>query len=324
MGSFLIDSRRFAILLPLSLGVSGCATLDIPNIAAKPLPTQIDEQADINILRSAYQPVKDATVHSFCEKDKERNKSAKLSSNGDGCFEYKNLTTDTNGKLDVKGKTTIKNYLNAGFALTDIYCEQYFAGKDKAVAIRKFSDDTTVNVGSLINAILNATPASGLAKIAAGGSITLLHQGLQSYDTAFTVNPDLSKVRALVKAAQSQYRENVFYVINSKPKTDSEPKKEAPLPDSYQAAQSKILAYAGYCSYSGMKYLVENAIDNNTNDIKNKVAPQPQDEQKNSPTDTNTGKKTTPTPPNNATPTPPPVQQPVQTRIMSGDVVPPT
>lgn len=166
---------------------------------------------------------------------------------------------------------TMREYLSAGFALTDIYCERFFRKADESQRRRKFGRAFTNDVGTVMTTIL------GLAN--AGENIVTGSQAIfgfgdslwRNYDDAFVISPELATVRTLVLAKQDNFRERTLG-------------KTVPLPTTYSGAQSVILRYADSCSYLGMKALLDQSaiqqrsdLDSQTSGLRNPAVKQTQD-----------------------------------------------
>lgn len=136
-------------------------------------------------------------------------------------------------------------HLKAGFALADLYCDDYF----RRIAVRKqtrqFGRSTTNDVGTAASAGLGLAAAGSVVTGGAGVLFGLLDGIYRNYDTAFVVEPDLGKMLDLVKTAQGQFRENT--ALN--------------LPTTYADANASITAYAQLCSYAGMDDLLNVALE---------------------------------------------------------------
>jgi hypothetical protein len=158
------------------------------------------------------------------------------------------------------------DYLEAGFGLTDIYCQRFFIVANQSAQKRKFQRDSFTTVGGLVNTVLSLAKAGETAIGIVGAGFTGLDSSYKNIDNAFLVAPELSHVRDLVKAAQRDYRAEAF--------------KAAKIPRSYAGARSIIEDYAGFCSYTGMKELVDDSLADQTKDLNKRAERTDADETK--------------------------------------------
>jgi len=154
------------------------------------------------------------------------------------------IATKNNRTLAEVGKDNMARYLTAGFALSDFYCEQFFADADESQRRRRFGRGVTNDVGTAIAAVLGLANAGQNVVTGAATSFGLADSLWRNYDDAFLVTPDLSNVKTLVYAAQDNFRQKTF---------------SAELPKQYGSAQSVIMRYAHTCSTLGMKALLSQA-----------------------------------------------------------------
>ena len=94
----------------------------------------------------------------------------------------------------------------------------------------------------------------GLAKVASGivggvaGGFAFADSSFRNYDESFMVDADLSKMRRLVLSAQDNMKLEI---------------RKAP-PETIFGAESKIIRYAGLCSFLGMKDLLNESVAEKT------------------------------------------------------------
>jgi hypothetical protein len=138
-----------------------------------------------------------------------------------------------------------KRHVQAGFALADLYCDDYF----RRIAVRKqtrqFGRSTTNDVGTAASAALGLASVGSIATGGAGVLFGLMDGIYRNYDAAFVVEPDLGKMLNLVKTAQGALRTE--YGRNA--------------PGSFADANTAITAYAQLCSYAGMDNLLNVALE---------------------------------------------------------------
>lgn len=148
----------------------------------------------------------------------------------------------------------VRRYLAAGFALSDIYCAQFFIKTDEAYRRRRFGRTLTNDVGTAVATILGlARAGEGIVTGVAAG-VGFADSGWRNYDDSFIISPDLSNVQALVIAAQDNLRARTLA-------------RNAELPVDYASAQSAILRYANLCSFLGMKALLDQSAGEQRRDL---------------------------------------------------------
>ncbi len=255
---------RWALVLAAA-SLAGCTSVEAlrPDIAAKPLPSRLDEIAYINSLRSAYEVVTDD--HCFDGKDLRAFK-AKLGQgyrktddpenflSSDKCLKFKAVD---GSKL--AGKSALADYLTAGFGLTDLYCKRFFSIASETQQNRVFGRNLTNGVDTLVGSILTLASAGDTAIGITNGSFGLINGTLEGFDAAYLVGPDMPEVERLVKAEQTLFKETVFA------------KDGKSFPSSYAGARSVIESYAGICSFTGMRQLVAKSVADKTETLNQKV-----------------------------------------------------
>lgn len=257
--------------------LGGCAAVEEvrPDIAAKPLPSRLDEIAYINELRSAY--ILTRTDKSFPEElcfDGKDLRAFKSKSGqgyrqsedpenlGDGCVKFKKIEDGDSEKR------VLQSYLSAGFGLTDLYCERFFTVAAASDRDRKFGRTVSNGVDTLIGSVLTLSGAGRTAIGITNAGFGLIDDGFEAYDTAYLVGPDLSEVRRLVAAAQGEYRQSALN------------REGSGFPSTYAGARSVIERYAGLCSYTGMRELVGKSVKDKTDQINDKVENKKSDDSK--------------------------------------------
>lgn len=139
--------------------------------------------------------------------------------------------------------SNMRRYLGAGFALSDIYCDEYFRLTDEAQRRRHFARSTTNDVGTAMSAVLGLANAGEDVVTGIATGFGVLDSTFRNYDDAFVAGPDLAQVRTLVLAAQDDFRARTLA-------------SDSTLPGDYGTAQSVIMRYANICSYLGMRSLL--------------------------------------------------------------------
>jgi hypothetical protein len=141
----------------------------------------------------------------------------------------------------------IRRYLEAGFGLSDVYCQRYFVVATQSRLKRRFARNAFSSVDTLVGSILSLTAVGATATGIVNGAFGLVDSTFQNVDDSFLVAADLENVRSLVQAAQDAYR--------------AEAVRAQALATSYPAARSVIERYAGICSYTGMRRLVNASVN---------------------------------------------------------------
>jgi hypothetical protein len=297
--------QAFLYVILLSSSIAGCTNVEglRPDISAKPVPSRLDEIAYINELRSVFRADSNSLcfdgngLKPFVAKSAEgldRSDSSedlfpdetKGQKNGQ-CIRYKNIAAGEAGKLEVR------KYLAAGFGLTDLYCQRFFTVSAASEQNRKFSRNFSSGVDAMINTILSVTGAGEVPLGIANAGFEALDNTFESYDSAFLVAPDMANVRKLVFAAQDEFKKSALDT------------KRSDFPTEYQSARSIVERYAGHCSFTGMRDLINQSIKDKTDEINtqtaNADAPLPQPKKPNqAPEAVETNQKrvlTTPVPP---------------------------
>ena len=244
--------NRWAVSVGLLL--SACTSFEPlrPDIAARSTPSRLDEIAYINSLREAFDF--SSTNDSGCydgaqlrhfrptlEQGYPDHTREQEEGPAGRCAKYKTLE-------DANRNGAITRYLEAGFGLTDLYCQRYFVIAAESAQKRRFQRNTGSTVDALVNAVLGVAKAGETALTVANAGFEAYDSTYQNIEDAFMVSPEIENVRKLVHAAQLDYR------------TQS----SAQIPGSYQAARSVIERYAGLCSYTGMKQLVNDSVSAET------------------------------------------------------------
>jgi hypothetical protein len=137
-------------------------------------------------------------------------------------------------------------------ALSDLYCDTYFRRIARRWNERLFVRNTTNDVGAAISAVLGLAKAGSGITGGVGAGFGLADGAYRNYDNVFVVSPDLPAMQNLVRENQKKVREEAL----------------AALPVDYYSAQSRIIEYARLCSYTGMKGLLNLAVDSTINDLR--------------------------------------------------------
>lgn len=192
-------------------------------------------------------------------------------------------------KVPVAEDGGVRQFTEAGLTLSDLYCDRFFRSTNTSARRRRFARGAFNDAGALVAAALRFASAgqSALALSTAGFNAT--DSSFRNYDESFMVSADLSRVRRLVLAAQDAMKLSI----------------RASQPQSYYAAQSSILRYAGLCSFLGMQDLLNASVTEAIEKVEaaSKATPTPTPTPSPSPSPSATA---TPTPTPTATTTPAP------------------
>lgn len=255
------------ILISICGGVllSGCASVEgfRPDIAAKPVPSRLDEIAFINTLRSAFVVRDQDVVASYGLPDLDlcfdgSDLAAFRSKSGQGFNDTKYKEEEFAGKSCLGYRPNplppeMRHYLTAGFGLTDLYCQRFFTVANASEQNRKFGRNVASGVDVMVGSILSLSGAGETAVGIANAGFGLLDTTFESYDTAYLVAPDMSNVQKLVLAAQDEYRKTALDT--------------ALMVKGYPGARSVVERYATICTFSGMRELVNKSLKDKTDQI---------------------------------------------------------
>lgn len=159
----------------------------------------------------------------------------------------------------VKGQTVdMRAYLDAGFALSDMYCAEFFRDAEESQRRRRYGRSITNDVGTAITTILGLANAGQNLVTGAAAGFGFGDSLWRNYDEAFVVAPNLSNVKSLVLAAQDVFRKRTY---------------EQELPINYSTAQSIILRHAEQCSTLGMQSLLNQSANQQEQALKKSAAP---------------------------------------------------
>lgn len=237
---------------------SGCTSIEPlrPDMAARSMPSRLDEIAYINSLREAFEFTQTPSTGCYAGSElryfrpkytqgyPDHNSEQEQGIVG-MCVKYKTL-------VPAEREEAIARYLDAGYGLTDLYCQRYFVIAAETAQARRFQRNSGSTVDTLMNAVLGVANAGQTALAVANAGFEAYDSTYQNIEDAFMVAPELENVRKLVHAAQLDYRSSTA---------------KKPLPQSYESARSVIERYAGLCSYSGMKQLVNDSVSSETRDL---------------------------------------------------------
>lgn len=246
-----MNHAKFVLMTSaLAIALGGCAQNQIkfrPTMGADPSEVGYEAQALINEMRLAYveDPGCNAIAPSVQNTEKESyqrlRKSTADALKGFHCVRFR---TPGNELLEPQ------RYYEAGLALSDIYCDDYFRRIAEHKQKRQFGRSTTNDVGTAASAALGLASAGSVLTGGIGTAFGLADNLFRNYDSAFIVEPNLGKMLKLIKTAQSTLKSG--------------------QPDSFRnyfEAHRAVTEYAQLCSYVGMDTLLDRAIESGTDAI---------------------------------------------------------
>lgn len=235
----------------MCVALCSCGTINLrPTMESDPAETGVEGVAYINQLWDAYEPHDNKyckkTVPSYQKRDNESYKryygDKPVIGEAFDCVRFK----------EKPDKDARRYYLDAGFALSDFYCKKFFRRITAHTQERGFARNEVNDVGSLMSTILGlASVGSGYVG-GIGAGFGLADGAFRSYDQQFVVSPDLANVQSLVIAAQQQFAKQAYEAqANDKGS------------DNYPALSMIIQDHANYCSFLGMRTLINASVSRN-------------------------------------------------------------
>ncbi len=240
--------QRIALTLAVCM-LGGCSSWNYrPTMEADPPETGVDGIVYIIELGKAYQTVTtqesvmcNKFEPSFQEKDKHSyyRYSGKEASTAArfGCLAFKEIKGS-------EGQAMVANHLRAGFALSDLYCKTFFRRISSHSAKRGFMRNNANDVGAAVSAILGLTKVSSAVTGGVGAGFGLVDGVFRTYDQQFLISPNLDSLQTRVFTEQRAFAAKVW----AKPPTD------------LFEASTLIADHANYCSYVGMKTLIDDSL----------------------------------------------------------------
>ncbi|WP_156356997.1 hypothetical protein [Sphingomonas sp. Leaf38] len=249
------------------VALSGCSVPESlrTKLSADPTETKDEKRMLIAEMRQAYECHGDAGA-----KDAATKAARKKSSGNDGPVSAANcqkivdklaafrqsdyttlLTTEQKGQQQL-----VLRFMDAGTTLSDVYCDEFFRSVNLSARKRQFGKGLATDTSTLVAGALNLVKAGSAALTASTVGFNALNASFRNYDESFMVDADLAKMRRLVLAAQDSMKLQ----------------NEKLPPRTFFAAESKVIRYAGLCSFLGMKDLLNDSIATKTADIEKKRA----------------------------------------------------
>nr|WP_166175220.1 hypothetical protein [Altererythrobacter segetis] len=174
-----------------------------------------------------------------------------------GLMSKSSLVAACSVALAVNRGPAVTKYLEAGFGLTDLYCQRFFVIAAQSDRKRQFERNSGSTVDALMNAVLGLSGAGQTALGLSNAAFEAYDSTYQNIQDAFLVSPDIANVRKLVQAAQLDFKTRTLKA----------------MPTSYEDGRSTIERYAGICSYTGMKQLVNDSVTSQTQELTNSANP---------------------------------------------------
>jgi hypothetical protein len=143
----------------------------------------------------------------------------------------------------------IREYLDTGITVVDLYCREFFKQVSESQAHRQFLRAGTNQTGGLISAIMGLAKADAGATGGVGALFSFLDSSIESYDSAYLVAPDLPTVQKLVFQTQSQ----LSIELTSSDSVYS-----------YPQAERALAMYASNCTFNGIRSLLNSSISTTT------------------------------------------------------------
>lgn len=242
-----------------TLALGACTSVEPlrPDLASRVLPSRLDEIAYINSLRDAFEftpPAENGCYQGalllyfraeFGQGYPHHDAEQEGRSPGliGLCVRYRSVA-------ESERTASMTRYLEAGFGLTDLYCQRFFIAASESAQRRRFQRNSFSAVDTLVNAVLGVSGAGETALAIANAGFQAVDSTYQNIEDAFLVAPDLANVRDLVHAAQADFRARSFDADR--------------IPRSFEGARGVIERYAGMCSYTGMRQLVNDSVTSET------------------------------------------------------------
>jgi hypothetical protein len=206
----------------------------------------------INELSRAYVKVDTPFCNSILPSFQERAKYPYSRYNNPGtsaailfrCTAFKSVNPD-----EPEDMAAVANHVRAGFNLSDLYCDTFFRRIAKHANQRRFARNATNDVGTAVSTALALAAASTGVTGGAAAAFGLMDSSFRNYDDSFLVSTDLHILQPKVFDEQGKFKAIVY----------------ANMPTNYFDANMAVIRYANFCSYVGMKALLNEAVVRSTN-----------------------------------------------------------
>lgn len=148
-------------------------------------------------------------------------------------------------KANPANEQAIANYLNIGMTVSRLRCGSYLDSLNANQAKLGFLHNSIDSAAGVAEATMGLAAVAGSVVGGFGAGIAVLNQLFENRETAYVPGPDLSALSQIVRKAQAQIEQ----VITTAP------------PSSYAESERALADYDWLCSFSGMKYLVTQAVN---------------------------------------------------------------
>jgi hypothetical protein len=217
-----------------------------PTMEADPSEIGIEGNVLINELLSAFTPATEQNDLKLCKliqpSYQERRKSS-----------YRRYAKGAKGELDEAlrclvfksgEQKDVPRYLRAGLSLSDLYCDTYFRRISLHSSKRRFARSGINDVGAAVSAILGLASVTGAVTGGISAGFGVADGFIRNYDDTFLVASDLPGLQTKVRSKQEEYRAALV----------------AKTPDEYPDATTAIIRYANFCSFTGMRAMINKTL----------------------------------------------------------------
>lgn len=242
------STMRRTMTLVGTLLLFGCGnTIPHPTMEADPPLTGIEGIALANQLRRAYEV---DTAIPFCTGALPQFQEADSDTYRKYSRRHRTLAQDANCVVFRRDPTPleVQQHVDAGIALTNLYCDIFFRRLAKHATERRFIRGGVNDVGAAVSAVLGLTHVPSAVTGGVGAGFGLADSSFRNYDESFVVSADLATLQGKVISEQKNYRDRL----------------KTQLPTTYPDANNAILGYANLCSYTGMKGMIDRALTQTT------------------------------------------------------------
>ena len=139
----------------------------------------------------------------------------------------------------------IKEYLDTGITVVDLYCHEFFKQISVSKAHREFLRAETNQLGGFLSAVLGLADAGSAVTGGFGALFSFFDASIESYDSAYLVSPDLPTVQALVNQTQSKLAAELT---------------SANATYTYPQAERALTLYANNCTFNGIRGLINSSL----------------------------------------------------------------